>query len=101
MRACSGISFRAIRPIRTLHAFFPQCDFDGGTETLACESVFCAGRGNSAGASTGGDSGVEVRILLPMKPDHVFVWHASFAMLTELTHPNIHIHRFTGGFLHQ
>ena len=22
-------------------------------------------------------------------------------MLTELTHPNIHIHRFTGGFLHQ
>ena len=45
--------------------------------------------------------GVEVRILLPMKPDHVFVWLASFAMLTELTHPNIHIHRFTGGFLHQ
>ena len=45
--------------------------------------------------------GVEVRILLPMRPDHVFVWLASFAMLTELTHPNIHIHRFTGGFLHQ
>ncbi|HEY5707300.1 MAG TPA: cardiolipin synthase [Terrimicrobiaceae bacterium] len=45
--------------------------------------------------------GVEVRILLPMKPDHVFVWLASFAMLTELAHPNIHIHRFTGGFLHQ
>jgi cardiolipin synthase A/B len=45
--------------------------------------------------------GVEVRILLPMKPDHVFVWLASFAILTELAHPNIHIHRFTGGFLHQ
>jgi cardiolipin synthase len=45
--------------------------------------------------------GVEVGILLPMRPDHVFVWLASFAMLTELTHPNIHIHRFTGGFLHQ
>ncbi|MET0253954.1 MAG: cardiolipin synthase [Terrimicrobiaceae bacterium] len=45
--------------------------------------------------------GVEVRILLPMNPDHVLVWLASFAMLTELTHPNIHIHRFTGGFLHQ
>jgi cardiolipin synthase len=45
--------------------------------------------------------GVEIRILLPMRPDHVFVWLASFAMLTELTHPNIHIHRYTGGFLHQ
>jgi cardiolipin synthase len=45
--------------------------------------------------------GVEVRILLPMNPDHVFVWLASFALLTELAHPNIHIHRFTGGFLHQ
>jgi cardiolipin synthase len=45
--------------------------------------------------------GVDVRILLPMKPDQVLVWLASFAMLTELAHPNIHIHRFTGGFLHQ
>jgi cardiolipin synthase len=36
-----------------------------------------------------------------MKPDHMFVWLASFAILTELVHPNIHIHRFTGGFLHQ
>ena len=45
--------------------------------------------------------GVDVRILLPMKPDHVFVWLASFVMLTELAHPNIHIHRYRGGFLHQ
>jgi len=45
--------------------------------------------------------GVEVRLLLPMKPDQILVWLASFAILTELTHPNIHIHRYTGGFLHQ
>ena len=45
--------------------------------------------------------GVDVRILLPLKPDHLFVWLASFAILTELMHPNIHIHRFRGGFLHQ
>lgn len=45
--------------------------------------------------------GVEVRLLLPMKPDQLLVWFASFAILTELSHPNIHIHRFTGGFLHQ
>lgn len=45
--------------------------------------------------------GVEVRILLPKKPDQLLIWLASFAILTELIHPNIHIHRFTGGFLHQ
>ena len=45
--------------------------------------------------------GVDVRILLPLKPDHMFVWLASFAILTELVHPNIHIHRYNGGFLHQ
>ncbi|MBX3731994.1 MAG: cardiolipin synthase [Verrucomicrobiae bacterium] len=48
-----------------------------------------------------GIRGVEVRILLPMKPDQWLVWLASFAILTELDHPNLHIHRFTGGFLHQ
>jgi len=45
--------------------------------------------------------GVEVCILLPMKPDKRLVWLASFALLEELVHPNIRIYRFTGGFLHQ
>lgn len=45
--------------------------------------------------------GVEVRILVPKRADELLVWLASLALLTELTHPNIHIHRYTGGFLHQ
>ncbi len=45
--------------------------------------------------------GVDVRILLPMKPDQRLVWLASFALLEGLIHPNIRIYRFTGGFLHQ
>jgi len=44
--------------------------------------------------------GVDVRILLPMKPDQYLVWLASFALLKELDHPRIHVHRYTGGFLH-
>jgi cardiolipin synthase len=44
--------------------------------------------------------GVEVRILLPMKPDQYLVWLASFTLLKELDHPRIHVHRYTGGFLH-
>ncbi len=45
--------------------------------------------------------GVDVRILLPMRPDHKMVWLASFALLTELELPNIHVFRFDHGFLHQ
>lgn len=44
--------------------------------------------------------GVEVRILIPENPDKRLVWLASFQMLLELEHANIHIHRFSGGFLH-
>lgn len=44
--------------------------------------------------------GVKIRILLPMKPDQILVWLASFAMLTELKHANIEIYRYTHGFLH-
>lgn len=44
--------------------------------------------------------GAEVRILLPMKPDQYLVWLASFTLLKELDHPRIHVHRYTGGFLH-
>lgn len=45
--------------------------------------------------------GVEIRILVPLKADELLVWLASLALLTELTHENIHIHRYSGGFLHQ
>ena len=45
--------------------------------------------------------GVEVRLLLPKRPDEPLVWLASLAMMTELTHPNVHVHRYNGGFLHQ
>ncbi len=45
--------------------------------------------------------GVEVRILVPKRADELLVWLASLALLKEMIHPNIHIHRYTGGFLHQ
>ncbi len=45
--------------------------------------------------------GVDVRLLLPKKPDHRVVWLASFAKLEELDQPNIRIFRYTAGFLHQ
>lgn len=45
--------------------------------------------------------GVDVRILLPNKPDHLMVWMASFAYLDALKDTNIHFYRYLPGFLHQ
>jgi len=45
--------------------------------------------------------GVDVRIMLPMKPDHKLVYLASFACLNDLTMPGIRVYRYNEGFLHQ
>ncbi|MDC0335801.1 cardiolipin synthase [Pseudodesulfovibrio sp.] len=45
--------------------------------------------------------GVDVRIMLPHKPDHYLVYLASFACLKDLHIPGIRIYRYDEGFLHQ
>lgn len=45
--------------------------------------------------------GVDIRILLPNKPDHRMVWLASFAYLEALSGTNIRFYRYIPGFLHQ
>ncbi len=45
--------------------------------------------------------GVDVRILLPEKPDHVLVWLSSFSYLGELCGTGVRIYRYQPGFLHQ
>lgn len=45
--------------------------------------------------------GVDVRIMLPRKPDHLLVYLASFACLKELGMKDIRIYRYDQGFLHQ
>lgn len=45
--------------------------------------------------------GVDVRLLLPGRPDHRIVWLASFAFLDELRGSGIRVFRLREGFLHQ
>jgi cardiolipin synthase len=45
--------------------------------------------------------GVDVRILLPMRPDHRIVYLASFFYLKWLDLPGIRFYRYEYGFLHQ
>jgi cardiolipin synthase A/B len=46
-------------------------------------------------------AGVDVRILLPQKADHLLVWLASYAHADQLVAHGIKVHRYRGGFLHQ
>ncbi|MBB4659182.1 cardiolipin synthase [Parvularcula dongshanensis] len=45
--------------------------------------------------------GVEVRVMVPDKPDHLAVWLAGFDFIEEAERAGIEAYRYTGGFLHQ
>ena len=45
--------------------------------------------------------GVDVRILLPEKPDKRLVWLSSFASLDEVQGTGVKVYRYEAGFLHQ
>ncbi|WP_127143543.1 cardiolipin synthase [Pelagibacterium montanilacus] len=45
--------------------------------------------------------GVDVRILLPAKADHLLVWLASYAHADQMVSHEIKVYRYRGGFLHQ
>lgn len=45
--------------------------------------------------------GVDVRIMLPNKPDHKMVWLASIAHADAMVEHGISVYRYTDGFLHQ
>ncbi|WP_375450301.1 cardiolipin synthase [uncultured Devosia sp.] len=45
--------------------------------------------------------GVDVRVMLPEKPDHRIVWLASIAHADSMVQHGISIYRYTSGFLHQ
>lgn len=45
--------------------------------------------------------GVDVRIILPNRPDHLFVYLCSFSYYTELKSVGIKLYRYRDGFMHQ
>ena len=45
--------------------------------------------------------GVDVRLLLPGKPDHLLVYLCSFSYYTELQAAGIKLYRYSTGFMHQ
>jgi cardiolipin synthase A/B len=45
--------------------------------------------------------GVDVRVLIPDKPDHRQVWFSAFALAGDLISSGVAIHRYQAGFLHE
>ncbi|WIX34625.1 cardiolipin synthase [Salinicola sp. JS01] len=45
--------------------------------------------------------GVEVRVLIPERPDHLLVFLSAFAFLPEMIRNGVKIYRYQPGFLHQ
>ncbi|MGM0583414.1 MAG: cardiolipin synthase [Pseudomonadota bacterium] len=45
--------------------------------------------------------GVEVRLLIPDRPDHTVVWLAAYAYSEDALRAGLRLHRYTDGFMHQ
>lgn len=45
--------------------------------------------------------GVDVRILIPDRPDHMLVFFSAFAFLKPMIRAGVHVYRYLPGFLHQ
>jgi cardiolipin synthase len=45
--------------------------------------------------------GVDVRVLLPLKPDHLLVYLSSFSYLDEMERAGVKMYRYRPGFMHQ
>ncbi|ANF58247.1 cardiolipin synthase [Halotalea alkalilenta] len=45
--------------------------------------------------------GVDVRIMIPERPDHLLVYLSAFSFLGEMIQAGVEIHRYQPGFLHQ
>lgn len=45
--------------------------------------------------------GVDVRILLPLKPDHILVYLSSFSYVEEMAAAGVKLYRYKPGFMHQ
>ncbi len=45
--------------------------------------------------------GVDVRIMLPERPDHVLVYHSAFSYYAEMSKVNVKLLRYQPGFMHQ
>lgn len=45
-------------------------------------------------------SGVDVRIMIPDRPDHIFVYWASYSFIGDLLNAGVKAYKYTKGFLH-
>ena len=45
--------------------------------------------------------GVDVRVLIPDKADHLLIWLAAFSYLEDSTRTGVKIYRYLDGFLHE
>ena len=48
-----------------------------------------------------GLKGVDIRILIPDKPDHLLVYLTAFSYFDDAGHTGVKFYRYTDGFLHQ
>jgi len=88
-------------PLETCNLMFTQAIHIARRRVWIASPYFVPDREVTAALQLAALRGVDVRILLPDKPDHVVAYLASFSCLTELHLPHVQVYRYQKGFMHQ
>ncbi len=87
--------------IDTCSLAFIEAIHDAKTRIWIAGPYFVPDQGVTAALQSAALRGVDVRILLPEKPDHLLVYLASFSTYESLLPLGVKLFRYTDGFMHQ
>lgn len=87
--------------LETCHLFFLEL-IDSATDRLwICSPYFVPDQGLVKAIQRAAMRGVDVRILIPAKPDHLLVYLSAFSYFDEMFKVGVKLFRYQPGFMHQ
>ena len=88
-------------PLESCHLFFIEAIGMARRRIWITSPYFVPDRAVVSALQAAAVRGVDVRILLPSRPDHVLVYLSSFSFLPEMDVAGVNVFRYKDGFLHQ
>ena len=87
--------------VETASLMFQHAIHSAAKRVWIASPYFVPDEGVTAALQLAALRGVDVRVLIPDKPDHLLVYYAAFAFARGMLENGIQLHRYGPGFLHQ
>ncbi|MGA3171519.1 MAG: cardiolipin synthase [Chthoniobacteraceae bacterium] len=90
-----------VRRMETCTIYFHQLIAEARSRLWIASPYFVPDEGIVNALQAAALRGVDVRIMLPLRPDHLVVWLASFSYLEQMDAAGVKVYRYEKGFLHE